>query len=86
MSTNPALADLQPLVGTWRMELHNAAFLPSPDARASSLETQSRSLRAVARFNALLSCALCGVASGPRLDRRPEAHRGWQRSCPPSRP
>ena len=35
MKTNPALADLEPLVGRWRMELHNAAFLPDPDARAT---------------------------------------------------
>ena len=31
MSTNPALADLEVLVGRWRMELSNAAFLPNPD-------------------------------------------------------
>ncbi len=35
MTINPALADLQPLVGRWRMELHNAAFLPDPEARVS---------------------------------------------------
>ncbi len=35
MNINPALTDLQPLVGRWRMELHNAAFLPGPDARVS---------------------------------------------------
>lgn len=39
MRINPALADLEPLVGRWRMELYNAAFLPAPDARAAgSLE------------------------------------------------
>jgi hypothetical protein len=39
MTINPALADLQPLVGRWRIELHNAAFLPDMDARvASSIE------------------------------------------------
>jgi hypothetical protein len=35
MTVNPALAELQPLAGRWRMELYNAAFLPSPDARAT---------------------------------------------------
>jgi hypothetical protein len=35
MTTNPALADLEPLLGSWRMELYNAAFLPDPDARVS---------------------------------------------------
>jgi hypothetical protein len=34
MTINPALADLQPLVGRWRMELYNAAFLRDPDTRA----------------------------------------------------
>lgn len=39
MAINPALADLQPLVGRWRMELYNAAFLPDRDTRvAGSLE------------------------------------------------
>jgi hypothetical protein len=33
MSINPALAHLEPLVGRWRMELYNAAFLPEPDSR-----------------------------------------------------
>jgi len=33
MSITPALADLEPLVGYWRMELYNAAFLPEPDSR-----------------------------------------------------
>jgi hypothetical protein len=33
MTTNPALADLAPLLGSWRMELYNAAFLPDADAR-----------------------------------------------------
>ena len=37
MTINPALADLAPLAGRWRMELYNAAFLPDPDARASGL-------------------------------------------------
>ena len=32
---NPALADLAPLVGRWKMELHNAAFLPEPDSRVT---------------------------------------------------
>ena len=31
--TNPALAGLAPLIGQWRTELHNAAFLPDPDTR-----------------------------------------------------
>jgi hypothetical protein len=35
MTINPALADLQPLVGRWRMELHNASFLPDRDTRVS---------------------------------------------------
>lgn len=35
MSINPALADLEPLVGRRRMELYNAAFLPDPDGRAT---------------------------------------------------
>ena len=34
MRINPAIADLEPLVGRWRMELYNAAFLPDPDTRA----------------------------------------------------
>jgi hypothetical protein len=39
MAINPALADLQPLVGRWRMELYNAAFLPDRDTRVvGSLE------------------------------------------------
>jgi hypothetical protein len=32
---NPALSDLQPLIGRWRMELYNAAFLSDRDARVS---------------------------------------------------
>jgi len=36
MSTNRALADLEPLVGQWRIELYNADFLPEPDARVSA--------------------------------------------------
>jgi len=32
---NPALADLAALVGEWRMELYNAAFLPDPDDRVT---------------------------------------------------
>ena len=35
MRINPALADLRLLVGQWRMELYNAAFLPAPDARTT---------------------------------------------------
>ena len=35
MSINPALADLEPLVGRWRMELYSAAFLPDPDTRVT---------------------------------------------------
>lgn len=31
--SNPALANLAPLVGRWRMELDGAAFLPNPDTR-----------------------------------------------------
>lgn len=34
MSINPALAELEPLVGRWRTELYNAAFLPDADTRA----------------------------------------------------
>jgi hypothetical protein len=33
--SNPALANLQPLVGHWRMEIHNASFLPDVDARVT---------------------------------------------------
>jgi hypothetical protein len=33
MTTNPALADAERLVGDFRMELHHASFLPEPDAR-----------------------------------------------------
>src|SRR5947209_1782968 len=35
MTVNPALAELQPLVGRWRMDLYNASFLPERDARIS---------------------------------------------------
>lgn len=35
MGINPALADLQPLTGRWRMELYNGAFLPDADTRVS---------------------------------------------------
>jgi hypothetical protein len=35
MIIDPALADLQPLVGNWRMELSNAAFLPDRDTRVT---------------------------------------------------
>ena len=35
MVLNPALSDLEPLVGEWRMELHHAAFLPDPRARVT---------------------------------------------------
>ena len=35
MHLNPALADLQPLAGKWRMELYNAAFLPERETRVS---------------------------------------------------
>jgi hypothetical protein len=31
MSINPALAELRPLVGHWRMELYNAPFLQDPN-------------------------------------------------------
>jgi hypothetical protein len=34
--TNPALADIEPLVGSWRMELFAASFLPDPTARVTS--------------------------------------------------
>jgi hypothetical protein len=33
--SNPALADLVPLLGHWRMELYGATFLPSPDSRVT---------------------------------------------------
>ena len=33
MTTNPALADTQGLVGHWQMEVCNAAFLPGPGSR-----------------------------------------------------
>ena len=36
MSTNPALAALQPLAGHWRMELYNAEFLPDRNARVTA--------------------------------------------------
>lgn len=36
MTTNPALAPLQFLLGAWEMELSEAAFLPAPDARVHS--------------------------------------------------
>jgi len=32
---NPALADLRPLVGSWRMELYDAAFLPDPETQVT---------------------------------------------------
>jgi len=32
MTTNPALARLQFLVGAWDMKLSEASFLPDPDA------------------------------------------------------
>jgi hypothetical protein len=32
MTTNPALAELRFLAGTWDMELSHASFLPDPDA------------------------------------------------------
>ncbi len=35
MRINPALAELDPLVGRWRMELYNAPFLPNPDTRVT---------------------------------------------------
>ncbi len=34
---NPALKDLEMLVGDWEMELSNAAFLPSPSATVKGL-------------------------------------------------
>ena len=37
MTINPALADLPPLVGRWRMELYDAAFLPDRDSRGSGV-------------------------------------------------
>lgn len=39
MITNPALAELQFLAGTWDMELSDAPFLPDPDAKAHGLVT-----------------------------------------------
>lgn len=33
MATNPALAELEFLVGAWDMELSDASFLPEPDAK-----------------------------------------------------
>ena len=35
MDTNPALVDAARLVGDWKMDLYNAAFLPGPGARAA---------------------------------------------------
>ena len=35
MMTNPALADLAPLVGQWRMDVYGAAFLPDLDTRVT---------------------------------------------------
>lgn len=37
MSINHALADLEPLVGYWRMELYNAGFLPDAATRVTGL-------------------------------------------------
>jgi hypothetical protein len=39
MTTNPALAQLQFLVGAWDMELSEASFLPDPDAKVHGLVT-----------------------------------------------
>ncbi len=36
MSTNRALAALQPLAGHWRMELYNAKFLPDRNSRVTA--------------------------------------------------
>ncbi len=33
MTTNPALAEAQRLVGHWQMKVYNAAFLPGPASR-----------------------------------------------------
>jgi hypothetical protein len=33
MPINPALPHLEPLVGRWRTELYEAAFLPEPETR-----------------------------------------------------
>jgi hypothetical protein len=33
MTTNPALAGAERLVGQWQLKLYNAAFLPTPDSR-----------------------------------------------------
>jgi hypothetical protein len=33
--TNPALADLAPFVGQWRMEVYGATFLPDLDTRVT---------------------------------------------------
>lgn len=33
MKNNPALIDVARLVGDWKMDLYNTAFLPRPDAR-----------------------------------------------------
>ena len=61
MAINPALADLQPLVGRWRMELYNAAFLPDRDTRvAGSLEVDWLD----GRIRAPDAPGGCGTASG----------------------
>ena len=39
MTTNPALADVQFLAGTWEMELSDASFLPDPDAKVNGSVT-----------------------------------------------
>lgn len=39
MTTNPALAELQFLTGSWDMELSGASFLPDPDATIHGLVT-----------------------------------------------
>jgi hypothetical protein len=39
VTANPALAQLQFLVGSWDMELSDASFLPEPDATIAGLVT-----------------------------------------------
>ncbi|MBV9838936.1 MAG: hypothetical protein JO156_12515 [Solirubrobacterales bacterium] len=52
MPGNPALADLEPLVGRWRMELYDANFLPPGETRV----TGSVEIDWIAAGGALLIC------------------------------
>jgi hypothetical protein len=45
MSSNPALAQLQFLVGAWDMELSDASFLPDPNTNVSGSMLRSAPVR-----------------------------------------